>query len=252
MEDIRYSIIIPVYNGENTLSELAARLGAVFQEMGAAFEVIFVDDHSRDRSWSILEGLALRDSRIRCIRLSRNFGQHNATLCGMAHARGSCIVTMDDDLQHAPEDIPLLIKKMQETGCRAVIARLVNKKFPYYRRKASDLMRKAAERIIKKPAGIHLSSFRLLDGPTAQGMLRCNTPFPYIPALLFEVTANVANVEIEHRARIFGESNYTLAKMFKLACRLLIARLPFFRWLGSRKSLYHIEKAANLVPESGG
>jgi len=250
---VQYSVVIPVFNGEKTVGELTERLCAVFEKTGFTYEIIFVDDNSKDGSWTSLEVLAEHNHRIRCIKLSGNFGQHNATVCGLAHAQGNYVVTMDDDLQHWPEDIPKLITRMKETGCKVVIARLTDKKFPYYRRKASDFMRVAAEWIIKKPRGVYLSSFRLLDRQTVREMLKYNTASPYIPALIFGVTGEVANVQVYHYARKSGASNYTLARMFKLACRLLISRFPLMQRLAAPHSRpYEIEKATNFNVKSGG
>lgn len=137
MYNVKYSVVIPVYNGEKTLEELACRISAVFERLGESFEIVFVDDCSRDQTWSVLEGLTLKNSNMVSIKLAENFGQHNATLCGLFYSRGRYAVTMDDDLQHAPEDIPKLIERMEETGAKAVIARLTDKKHEWYRRVAS-------------------------------------------------------------------------------------------------------------------
>jgi undecaprenyl-phosphate 4-deoxy-4-formamido-L-arabinose transferase len=110
MTDI--SVVIPVYNGARTITELHRRLVAVLEQCADAFEVVFVDDCGTDDSWDVIEAIAARDPRVRGIRLSRNFGQHNALLCGIRNARHEMVVTMDDDLQNPPEEIPRLLAKL--------------------------------------------------------------------------------------------------------------------------------------------
>ena len=100
-----YSVVVPVYNSEHTLEELYRRLEKVFREViKEDFELILVDDGSKDRSFEVMTELRNKDQRVRIIQMARNFGQHPALLCGFAHVRGDFVVTMDDDLQHQPEE----------------------------------------------------------------------------------------------------------------------------------------------------
>ncbi len=232
---ITYSVVIPVYNGAETVTELAGEIIDLFDRLGTGFEIIFVDDYSEDYSWNIIRGLAAADNRITAIKLDANYGQHNATVCGLKYALGDYIITMDDDLQHSPEDILKLIRKMEETGADVVIARLVNKKHSWHRRRASDLMRSLNELMIKKPGGLHLSSFRLVKRFIAEEMLRVQVPFVFIPALIFGVTRNVVNVDVEHRKRLYGSSNYSFGKMIGLAVRLFLNTTPVMRRISNHK-----------------
>ena len=110
-----YSVVVPVYNSEHTLTELYTRLEKVFREtVQEPFELILVDDGSKDRSYQIMEKLRQKDPRVKIIQMARNFGQHPALLCGFSHAEGDFIITMDDDLQHPPEEIPKLINTIRE------------------------------------------------------------------------------------------------------------------------------------------
>ena len=110
-----YSVVVPVYNSEHTLQELYRRLEKVFREViKEDFELILVDDGSKDRSFEVMQELRNKDHRVRIIQMARNFGQHPALLCGFAHVRGDFVVTMDDDLQHQPEELPKMIKVMRE------------------------------------------------------------------------------------------------------------------------------------------
>ena len=102
-----YSVVVPVYNSEHTLQELYTRLEKVFREViKEEFELILVDDGSKDRSFEVMQELRAKDNRVRIIQMARNFGQHPALLCGFAHVKGDFVVTMDDDLQHQPEELP--------------------------------------------------------------------------------------------------------------------------------------------------
>src|SRR5690554_2210927 len=121
---MEYSIVIPVFNSERSLPELGNRIMAVFKNISEKYEIIFVDDFSQDNSWKVLVDIKHENpDRIRLFRLGKNFGQHNATICGFHQARGKWIITIDDDLQQAPEDIPLLIERQRKTGANIVYGR---------------------------------------------------------------------------------------------------------------------------------
>ena len=108
------SVVIPVYRAENTLRELHTRIVEAIEPMTSDFEIIMVEDCGGDGSWEVIDEIASADPRVRGIRLSRNFGQHAATICGFANAQGHWIITMDDDLEHRPEYIPELYRKAQD------------------------------------------------------------------------------------------------------------------------------------------
>ena len=118
------SIVIPVYRSEKSLKELYERIKVVFEKNIIEFEIIFVEDYGGDNSWEIIKTLANKDKRIKGIKFSRNFGQHNAILCGIREASGEITVTMDDDLQHLPEELPKIIDKLKQgfdvVSCRFV------------------------------------------------------------------------------------------------------------------------------------
>ena len=211
---------MPVLNSERSLVDLATRISNFFEQRSESYEVIFVDDRStNERTWKILKKLTQRPG-IRAVRLTRNFGQQPATLCGMQMATGDFIVTMDDDGQHAPEDIANLLKLASHD---AVIAELVGKQHSALRRIASSIKGKFDEIILGKPKGLKLSSFRLFSRGTAQAMLQLkNTPYPFLPAMMFYVTKDIVGVPIQHHARHEGRSGYSLSKMLALFKNLLI------------------------------
>ncbi len=214
------SIVIPVYNS-SVLEELATRIDAVFSDLPATdYELIFVDDASPDpRVWPILEGLTRRSSRVRALQLTRNFGQQPATLCGLAEARGDVIITMDDDLQHAPEDI---LKFLALAGWDIVIGQFDRKQHHLFRRLASRTKGYFDRIILGKPRGIQMSAFRLLSRPVVDGILSIRTPHPFLPALMFYVSKNVTGVRVGHAARHGGRSGYTLRELIRVFSNLVI------------------------------
>lgn len=217
------SVVIPVFNSAPILAKLAEELERFVQGRPETFEVLFVVDGSPDASWDVVRSVSARAPGLyRGFKLSRNFGQHNATLCGMAFSRGSLLVTMDDDLQHDPRDIAALLDCIGSTGADIVVARLREKKHSLGRRAASAAIRKLTEWLLHKPKGLHLSSFRVFRRKTARAMLKISTAYPYLPALMFAVTSNVGNVEVDHHARYGGTSNYSLVRMVALASKLIV------------------------------
>ena len=214
------SIVIPVYNSP-ALTELAERIATVFRGREEEYEIVFVDDSSPDRRiWSALETLAQSDAHVRAVQLTRNFGQQAATLCGLREARGDVIVSMDDDLQHEPADIPALLA---ETGHDIVIGELRQQEASWPRRLASRIKARCEEILIGKPKGLQLSSFRLLRRVIADSMVAIQSPHPLLPALMFYVTRDVVGVPVRHGPRVSGRSGYTLRKLLRLFSNLIIS-----------------------------
>lgn len=221
-ETVTYSIIVPVYNSKKSLPELARRMKAVFRAMpGTTYELLFVDDGSPNaETWPTLNEIAAQDPNVRAVKLMRNFGQQAATICGLQLAVGDYIITMDDDLQHAPEDIPLLA---QANHHDIVIGQFPQKKHGWSKRLASKIKGEFDRVILGKPKDIQLSAFRLFNRLTADAMLQLvDTPYPFIPAMMFYVTKDVVGVNITHHDRADGASGYNFFKLIKLFNNLLI------------------------------
>lgn len=211
MHNTLYSIVVPVYKSTNSLRELAQRIDAVFSNIpNSHYELIFVNDSPfYAETGRVLEDILNSSSRVIVIELMKNFGQQPATLCGVAHAKGNFVITMDDDLQHRPEDIPRLIEQQQHD---IVIARLRRKKHSIFKRLSSHVKGYFDRIILGKPRHIKLSSFRLLKQDIAKLMFKRKTPYPFIPALLFSITRDIVNVNVQHSQRDHGKSNYTLIR----------------------------------------
>jgi dolichol-phosphate mannosyltransferase/undecaprenyl-phosphate 4-deoxy-4-formamido-L-arabinose transferase len=217
-----FSIVVPVFNSTSTLEQLVQRIGAVFASLPQFdHEIIFVDDASaRPETWPTMQRLAREHAHVRSVQLMRNFGQTPATFCGMNLAQGQYIITMDDDLQHAPEDIPLLIAEREHD---VVFAQFRQLKHSVPKRALSALKNLILSILIDKPKGLQLTGFRLLRRELASAMLSAVTsPQATLPPLLLFMTRDVATVQVQHNPRIEGESNYTLSRVFKLARDLVL------------------------------
>jgi glycosyltransferase involved in cell wall biosynthesis len=156
---------------------------------------------------------------VKGIDLFRNFGQQAATMCGFQHCEGDYIITMDDDLQHNPVEIPKLIAKK---GHDIVIARLKNRKSSFFERQTSLIKSYFDFIILGKPKQIRLSPFRLLRKSVVKEMLQIRTPSPFVPALMFYITKDVVNVDVEHETRFEGQSNYSFSSRVKLFSLIVI------------------------------
>lgn len=242
------SIVIPVYNSR-VLEDLVARIDRVFAGRSEDHEIIFVDDFSPDPAvWETLARLAAANPVVRALQLTRNFGQHAATLCGLREARGEFVITMDDDLEHSPEEIPRLLAMRDRD---VVIGQ--------FRAKQHSLATRASSRVkgifdwllLGKPRHIQLSSYRMLSRVVVEGMLTIRTAHPFIPALMLHVTRHLVGVEMEHGRRDRGRSSYTLAKRLRLFTDLIIHNssvvLRLVGQLGLALSFFSLLIAAFIV-----
>lgn len=214
------SIVVPVYNSPDLVA-LVDRIDAAFRGRAESYEVILVDDASPDaRIWPRLETLARERAHVAAIQLSRNFGQQAATLCGLREARGAVAITMDDDLQHDPADIPLLLAAR---GHDIVIGVLAGRKHHFLRRAASRVKNVFDRIVIGTPKGLQLSSFRLLSRTVIDGVLSMRTARPFLPALLFHVSKDATAVPVTHSRRAAGRSGYTFSRLLALFSNLVIS-----------------------------
>lgn len=215
------SVVIPVYNTSVELSQLVHQIEEVFTDhIHREYEIIFIDDFSPNpATWQELIKLTSGFSTVRAVRLMRNFGQQAATLCGLHLARGQIIITMDDDCQHKPADIPRFIAESKHD---IVIAQFNDKKHSSFKRLTSNVKGWFDTLILGKPRGLQLSSFRLLKREVANGILSIETSYPFLPALMFYVTKDVVGINVEHHERHRGRSGYSLFQLVKLFSNLLV------------------------------
>ncbi len=212
------TIVIPVYNSETTLPELYKRLKRVFINIGEDYEIIFVDDASRDNSWKVLEELHKQDPRVKIIQLMRNFGQHNAIMCGFHYAQGEYVITMDDDLQNPPEEIPKLIGKIDE-GYDLVYGEYVIKHHGLFRNIGSKIIQHIYRKIFNRKTNI--TAFRIVRKQLVDCILKYNKNYVFIDGLLAWNTTKIGTVPVEHHDRAQGRSGYGVMKLITLSLNMI-------------------------------
>lgn len=206
------SVVIPVYNGEATLAELVARLENTLRGVSAHFEVILVNDGSQDHSWDLIRKLGQQHDWVRGINLMRNYGQHNAVLCGIRAAAYEAIVTMDDDLQHPPEEIPKLLDRLAE-GYDVVYGPPQKEQHGFWRDTASQVAKLALRNIMGAETARNVSAFRAFRAQVCESFADYRSPFVSIDVLLTWGTTRFSSVPVMHDARQGGGSNYTFRKL---------------------------------------
>ena len=212
-----YSVVVPVYNSEHTLGELYTRLEKVFREtLKEDFELILVDDGSKDRSFEIMKELREKDHRVRIIQMARNFGQHPALLCGFAHVKGEFVVTMDDDLQHQPEELPKMVRTMQERpDVDVIIASYEGRKHGPIRKLGTKFSVWATSKMLGKDPDLQITSYRLIRRFLVDAMVKTNTYLPQIGNLLIRSSNRIINVPVQHAERAYSKSGYSLKRLVK-------------------------------------
>ncbi|HEY4136093.1 MAG TPA: glycosyltransferase [Alphaproteobacteria bacterium] len=215
------SIVIPVYNGASTIGTLVDALAQLQVEGG--HEIVLVNDGSRDDSAAVCRKLAQRtDVTVSFVNLSRNFGEHNAVMAGFNHVRGDYVINMDDDLQNPPSEVLKLYRYTRDNDYDAVYTRYAEKKHEPWRNLGSRFANWVADRLLDKPKGLYLSSFRCLSAQVVENVVRYQGPYPYVDGLVMQATQSIGSVEVEHFARVEGRSNYTIAKLIGLWLNLFV------------------------------
>lgn len=214
------SIVVPVYGGSAALPELRERVAAAMHGAGLRHELILVDDRGQAEAWPTIQALSSAHPEVVGLRLSRNFGQHAATVCGIAEARGAWIVTIDDDLEHAPEAIPTLLAAGSAEK-PLVYGTFAQRTHAGYRNVTSELMRLALKRAFPD-LNESYTSFRAIHAPLARHLVALGHNRPYIDGMLSWLTSSVATVEVSHGERQHGQSTYTLRKLISHALNIFV------------------------------
>jgi undecaprenyl-phosphate 4-deoxy-4-formamido-L-arabinose transferase len=215
-----FSIVIPVYRSGSILPKLLARLTPVMERYPGGFEVIFVEDCGGDDSWEVIQALAAADPRVRGIRMSRNYGQHNAVLCGIRGARGDKIVTVDDDLQHPPEELPKLIAKLDE-GFDVVYGPPIEEQHGFFRDLASQVTKMALQHAMGASTARHVSALRVFRAQLREAFAAYRSPSVNIDVLLTWATTRFTAVPVRHDPRSEGESGYSMRKLVNHAINMM-------------------------------
>jgi undecaprenyl-phosphate 4-deoxy-4-formamido-L-arabinose transferase len=216
------TIVVPVYRGAATVALLVEALAALTPEGG--MEVILVNDGSPDNSGEVCRAVAASPPLTAAgtplpvvyIEHARNYGEHNAVMTGLRHARGRYVITMDDDLQNPPEEVTKLYDHARLGNWDVVYTRYASKKHAPWRNLGSQFANKVADWLLDKPKGLYLSSFRCMSALVVRSVTRYRGPYPYVDGLIMEVTQRIDSIEVRHLPRAEGRSNYTVKRLIRL------------------------------------
>jgi undecaprenyl-phosphate 4-deoxy-4-formamido-L-arabinose transferase len=214
------SVVVPVYNSEGSLRPLVERLEPVLRAAADEFELILVNDGSRDASWTVVEELAAHHAWIRGCDLMRNYGQHNALLCGIRSARHALVLTMDDDLQHPPEEITKLLAALGP-DIDVVYGAPERESHGFLRDIASQATKLALQKSMGAATARRVSAFRLLRTNVREAFADYRNQYISIDVLLTWGTTRFSSVTVRHDPRTIGQSNYTLRKLFTHALNMV-------------------------------
>ncbi len=214
------SVVVPVFNAQDTLPTLIERLLPILHTHADVFEIILVNDGSRDASWATISRLAQTHDAIHGVDLMRNYGQHNALLAGVRAARHDIIVTLDDDLQHPPEEIPKLLAKLSD-GAELVYGSTPTQPHGLWRGLASQLTKLALSRTMGADVSAHVSAFRAFRAEAREAFKDYAAPFVSLDVLLSWGCQRISAVPVQHAPRCVGTSQYTFGKLLMHALNML-------------------------------
>jgi glycosyltransferase involved in cell wall biosynthesis len=214
------SVVVPVYNSADCLPALFQALTPALEKIGQPFELILVNDSSRDQSWTVIEGLVAGHPWVRGFSLLRNSGQHNALLCGIRAARYDKIVTVDDDLQHPPEEIATLLAKL-ESGFDVVYGAPHTEQHGLFRDLASQITKYALKAAMGAETARHVSAFRAFWTRARSAFAGYQNPYVSIDVLLTWGAVRFVAVKVRHQPRHAGVSNYTFRKLVTHALNMM-------------------------------
>lgn len=211
----RLSFVIPVYNGAETVTAVVDEIHAEFRDM--PIEVVLVNDGSRDGSERVCNALRERyPDTLTYVHLARNFGEHGATLAGLRHATGDRVAILDDDGQNPPSEVRRLDEALRGGPHDVVYGRYRTKRHSFLRNLGSRFNDRMATWMLRKPRDLYLSSFKVLDRFLVDEITRYEGAFPYIDGLILRATANIGQIDVDHRDRAHGRSGYTAGKLAAL------------------------------------
>ena len=244
------SIVVPVYRSEDCLEALVAAIAEALTPTGCGYEVVLVNDFSPDNSWTVIESICARETNVVGVDLRKNFGQDNAIITGMRVARGKYVAVMDDDLQHHPSDLPALLARIEE-GFDVVYAEFRVKKQKLWKNLGSWFNGRVAEWVINKPPDVYLSPYKIIRGEVAELICSYEGPDPYVDGLLFQVTARITQIPVDHHPRHAGRSTYTFWKSLRVWARLAVSfsakPLRLVTWFGLLFAVFGLMLAVVVV-----
>lgn len=215
-QKISLSIVIPVYNSQDSISKLTDHLVA---SLGVDYklEIVLVNDSSKDNSEKLCIALYEKyETIVKFYSLSKNVGEHNAVMAGLNHTTGDFIVIMDDDFQNPISEVIKLVEFAKENSYDVVYTYYDRKQHHFFRNLGSKFNDKVANVMLKKPKDLYLSSFKLMSKFLVNEIIKYDLPFPYIDGLILRTTTNIGKIQVYHQERIVGKSGYTLTKLIAL------------------------------------
>ncbi|MFN3871090.1 MAG: glycosyltransferase family 2 protein [Aquificaceae bacterium] len=222
--EVYLSVVIPAYNEEENVPILYEKLKAVLENLDRHYEIIFVDDGSKDSTWERLKEIAEKDKKVKLIRFRKNYGQTAAMYAGFQHAKGEVIITMDADLQNDPEDIPKLLEKLQE-GYDIVSGWRKNRKDPFLSRKLPSMV---ANWIISKVTGVELHDYgctlKAYKSDIIKRLELYGDMHRFLPALTKRLGARITEIPVKHHPRIYGKSKYGIGRTVRVILDIFLVK----------------------------
>ncbi len=247
---LELSLVIPVYNGSPTIASVVEGVCAVLAPV--RHEIVLVNDGSSDSSEEACNGLAARfPDTVSFVQLSRNFGEHAALLAGLRRTSGEYVATMDDDGQNPPDQLLVLLEQIRAQGLDVVYGRYREKQHSWFRNCGSWFTNAVATVVLKKPADLYLSSFKVMSRFLVDTVVRYSGPYPYLDGLILQATRRVGQVEVEHRERQAGRSGYNFRRLLGLWSNMFlgfsIAPLRLANLVGMATSLLSLVLLVGIV-----
>jgi glycosyltransferase involved in cell wall biosynthesis len=221
-----YSVVVPVFNSADLVGHTVDRIVEVFEQAGLSYQLVLVNDGSRDGSWEVIAGKARANPRVVAINLLQNYGQHHANVAGFREATGDFVITMDDDLQNPPEEALVLIDEAMY-GWDVVFGRFERKKAAGYRRLGTQLISMINRRVFGQPPGLAVSNYRILRREVVDRICRSRTAHPYITGQALMFSSSRTDVLVRHEARASGKSGYSMSRILRLVFAILFSYSSF-------------------------
>jgi glycosyltransferase involved in cell wall biosynthesis len=217
-----YSIVVPVYNSVGVVGTTVDRIVETFEAANLSYELVLVNDGSKDGSWEVIAQKARNNPRVVALNLLQNYGQHNANLAGLRESTGDYVITMDDDGQN-PADQALVLIDEAMTGKDVVFGRFERKQHAGYRQLGSKMIGMINRRVFAQPPDLVVSNFRILRRDVVDRICASRTAYPYMTGQALMYSSNRSNVLVRHEARQVGKSSYNIAKILKLVLTILFS-----------------------------
>ncbi len=209
------SLVIPVYNGSQTIGPLVDQIIKVFAS--TSFEVVLVDDGSKDNSEAVCTKITETfPDKVIFVHLSRNFGEHNAVLAGFKQTRGRYVAVLDDDGQNPPEEVVRMLDELKRKNYDVVYGHYIEKKHSLFRNLGSSFNDRIATFMLHKPKELYLSSFKVMNRFVVDEITKYRGPYPYTDGLIYRVTRNIGQIPVEHRSSANPRSRYTFRRLLRL------------------------------------